>query len=190
MTKRNPILVLFSTLFITLAVSCATIPGIPGAISESSSEFDGTKQIKMEPAWLYNSMIKLALFKNSKMDEKNVVLTVVVKGTHSFSREDSLYFNVDGDIVSFKSMDLLTDINTSEGFVGSGIYIPPSNWSSKDYLVTRDLIKRLVNAERVVIKVELRKSYVEGIFSRDGYTLARPAFREFYQKMETLKMIR
>lgn len=183
-------------LYILLAISvllmtaCATMPGMPGFISESTSEFDGSKQIKMEPAWLYNSLIKLALFKNTKIDINDVVLTVVVKGTHSFSEGESLHFNIDGDIVSFKSIDLLTDINTSSGFVGSGIYIPPSNWSSKDYLVSKHFIQRLINAERVVVKVDLRKSFVEGVFSSDAPTTARPAFREFYERIGALKLSR
>ena len=181
MSKIHTILKLLILLSI---ISCASMPGMPGSISESKSEFDGSRQISMEPAWLYNSSIKLALFKNTKMGKNDIILTAVVKGAYNFSDGESLHFNIDGDIVSFRSIDSLTSIDTSSGHVGN-IYIPPSNWSSKDYVVNNDLIKRLINAERAVVKIDLRKSYVEGIFSSDAPTTARPAFRTFYQKMET-----
>jgi len=186
--KTNGIIQKFSCfLFILLISACATgMPGIPGAISESQSQFDGTKQVSMEPAWLYSTYIKLALFKNSKMNKDDIIMTAVVKGAHNFAKGASLHFNVDGDIISFNSVDSLTDINTSSGSVGSEIYIPPSNWSSKDYVVSKQFINKIINANKVIVKIDLRKSYVEGKFSHDGYTTARPAFREFLKKIETL----
>ena len=186
MTKKLSLIKLFSVTSLFVFISCATMPGMPGFISESSSDFDGTKQLSMEPAWLPYSPIKLALFKNTKMDKNEVVLSVIVKEAHIFGRDESLHINIDGDIVSFMSIDPLTDRKVSSGHYGNGFYIPPFNWSSKDYLITKNLIKRLIEADRAVVKVDLRKSYAEGIFSHDAPTLARPAFREFYKKMDNL----
>ena len=173
-------------LFMLLISACVTgMPGMPGAISESKSQFDGTKQVSME--WLYSTYIKLALFKNSKMNKDDIIMTAVVKGAHNFAKDASLHCNVDGEIISFNSVDSLTDINTSSGFVGSGLYIPPSNWSSKDYVVGKEFINKIINANKVIVKIDLRKSYVEGVFSHDGPTTARPAFRKFLKKIETLQ---
>lgn len=92
---------------------------LPGGVQVSVSQFDGTKQIMMEPAWLYDSYIKLGLFKNSKMDKDEVELIATVKGAHGFAGEESLHINIDGDIINLASLDELTDIETSEGlFVG------------------------------------------------------------------------
>ena len=165
-------------------LGCASMPGMPGNIIETTSKFDGSKGISMEPAWLYNSLIKLALFKNTKMDKDLVILTALVKGAHNFAKGNSLHFNVDGEILSFKPIDEFTDIKTDPGFVGSGLYVPPSNWSSKRYSITKSFIKRIIDAERVVVKIDLRKTYAEGVFSKDSVATARPAFRKFYDRLE------
>ena len=169
---------------VTLPLACA-MPGTPGHIYESTSKFDNSKEITMEPAWLYDSApgIKLRLSKSTKMPKDQVVMDAIVAGAHSFARGKSLHFNVDGDIVSFVSIDELTDFETTSGFVGGGHYIPPSNWSSKRYLLTMDFLDRIINANRVIVKVDLRKTYMEGVFSTDAFTTARPAFREFCEKV-------
>ena len=137
----------------------------------------------MEPAWLYNSPIKLALFKNTNMPDSAVVLVAVVKGAHNFARGKNLHFNIDGEIVSFSSIDDFTDIETKSGFISSSAYIPPSNWSSKRYIITKDFIKLLNISNEVWVKINLSKEFVEGRFSSDAPTTVRPAFREFYKKI-------
>ncbi len=180
--------IFFTALFmILLFIGCAgtpNMPGMPGYISESTSAFDGSKQLSMEPAWLDDSIAKLSLLKSTKMKGDKLVLTVIVKGTYTFRRFESLHFNVDGEIVSFKSIDSITNIETSPGFSGSGFYFPPSNWSFKRYIITEDFLKHIISAERVVVKIELSKTFVEGVFSKDDFRLARPAFIEFYKKLQ------
>ena len=168
-------------------VACVMGPTKPGYIHESVSNVDNTKEISIESAWLFNCPIKLSLFKNSKMQSEEIYLTAVVKGAHNFGKRESLRFNVDGQVFGFISMDEITEINTTRGFYGSGHYVPPSNWSSKRYIVTKQFIKRLIDAEEVWVQVILSKTYVEGEFSVDGSTmLARPAFRKFYSKLDQL----
>lgn len=174
----------FLILIVIFITSCSSMPGMPGYISESTSKFDGSKQISMEPAWLKGSLIKLSLFKNSRIKDGEVILTAIVKGAYIFSDGESLYFNVDGNVVGFKSIEKSTEINTSSGYAGSGVYIPPSNWSAKSYLVTTDFIKQIVNSENVIVKVNLRRSFAEGEFATDAPTTARPAFKKFLKKIE------
>ena len=158
-----------------LFLSCITLPG---QTLHSVSKFDGSKQIIMEPAWLPYSPIKLALFKNTKMKPDEVLLTVVVRGVRSFSRGESLRFNVDGEIVDFKSIDVLTEFKS---YHNSRLY-----WSSKEYLIDAVFIKKIIEAKRVVVKVNLNKEYVEGVFSQDGIGLARPVFRKFYAQIDNI----
>lgn len=179
---KTNILTILSILI--LATSCA--PGMPGYISETVSEFDGTKEIKMEPAWIYGVELKLGLFKNSKMKPNEVILTAVVKGAYNIDEGKSLQFNVDGKIYKFASIDSLTNIDTTSGFYGNGVYLPASNWSSKDYIVTKSFIKELIEAQRAIVKIELDKEYIEGNFSSDAPTTARPPFSKFYKKLESL----
>jgi hypothetical protein len=186
---------LIHILFIVPIISifaCATVPGMPGHVYEASSKVDNTREISMKPAWLCSSALdcnlKLALFKNSKMPEDKIVLIVVVRGAHNFSKGESLRFNADGQIFSFSSVDELTDIKTNPGYsdVSLGFYIPPSNWSSKRYIVSKNFIQKIINAKEVWARVDLSKTYVEGKFSVDTSTTARPAFREFYSRLEQL----
>jgi len=158
-------------------------PGMPGYISVSESKFDGSKQITIEPAWLYDSPIKLSLMKNTKMAEQSIILTVVVKGTHTFATGKSLHFNIDNEIVSFEAMDTFTDIETTPGLYNSVASLPASNWSSKRYTVTKDFINRIINANDVWVKVELTKTFVEGKFSSDAPTIARKPFKSFMEKI-------
>ena len=155
----------------------------PGHITQATSTFDGTKQLIMEPAWLYNSIIKLALFKSSKMPNEKLLLTAVVSGSHVFDDDPSLHFNIDGEILSLSSVDRLRDIDTSESFTGSGFYVAPSNWSSKDYLVDVPFIEKIVAAEDVYVIVEFTDSYAEGVFSNDAPITARQAFKDFLRQI-------
>jgi hypothetical protein len=74
----------------------------------------------------------------------------------------------------------------SPGFFDGDTYIAASWWSSKTYMIDKDVMKRLIYADEVKVKVDLRNGFVEGIFSRDEPHLARPAFREFYKKIDAL----
>jgi len=170
-------------LSLSILTGCASMVALPGSISENISNYDGTKEISIEPAWLYNSSIKLGLFKNTKMEKDDIVLITVVKGTHLIDSGESLHIKIDGESFDFASIDSMTDIETTEGFYGSGISIPPSNWSSKRYLITKAFLKKLINANEVWVKIELSKTYVEGRFSSNAPTTARPAFKKFNEKI-------
>ena len=117
------------------------------------------------------------------MAENEVVMIAVVKGAHNLAGGESLHFNLDGQFFSMASVDSLTDFETTPGHASSVAYIPPSNWSSKRYLVDMDFIEQLVNAERAIVKIDLTKEYVEGVFSTDAPSTARPAFRKFLDKV-------
>lgn len=172
---RKTILIL---LMVCLISGCATLPG---SINECVSGFDKTAEIKMEPAWVGNSFsdnpIKLGLYKTSKMDADKAILTVIVQGAYNFALKESLKFNIDGNIVSFDSVDAITNVEPDIGQYFS------CNWSSKRYEVTKDLIKQLIGAKEVWVKVNLIREYFEAKFSVDGPMVARPSFRKFYNKV-------
>jgi hypothetical protein len=186
MKKKFIMILILSVLGIAFVMSCATAPA-PGVISEDASDYTGVKEMRMEPALLYDSSIKLALYKTTKMRPDDVIVAVVIKGKHDFSMGDSLYFTVDGKTVSFRSIDLMTNVHTTEGFYGSRIEVPEDKWTTRDYVVSKGFIKQIIDSEKVLVKVKTRLKEFEGIFSQDGPILARPAFKVFYKKMETLK---
>jgi hypothetical protein len=171
------------SLLISLALSVVILtscgPLSPGLITQTTSSFDGSEQLIMEPAWLYNSTIKLALFKSSKMPKDKLILTAVVRGSHIFNDDPSLHFFIDDELSSLSSIDRLRDINSPDNFTGSGFYVAPSNWSSKDYLVEISFIEKIVTAKNVYVRVELKNTYTDGIFSSDAPITARQPFRDF-----------
>jgi hypothetical protein len=144
-------------------------------------------QLRMEPAWLYYSLIKFALLKNASMKQHEVLLTVIVKGEHIFKTGKSLHFEANGEKADFISRDIVTKTEMSPGFLDGDTYIGPSWWSSKTYMIDKGFIKHLIESDEVTVKVNLLNGFVEGIFSQDGPGLARPSFREFYQKMDAQK---
>lgn len=162
------------------------MPGSPGNVSTSKSEFDGSQQVTMEPAWIYSSPIKLGLYWNTNMPDSTFKLVTIVKGTHSFASGESLKFNVDGEIAGFKSVDEMTDYETSRGWSGIGVNIAPSNWSEKSYAVKRRFVGELIEAEEAMVRVVLEDSRVEGEFSTDAPTTARPAFEKFLSEVEKI----
>lgn len=180
---------LFNFIFLICSIlmfDCA-MPGMPGYVSETTSNFDNSRQITIEPAWLYNSPIKLSLTKTSKMPDSTIVLDAVVQGAYNFSQGPSLNFNIDGEIFSFESIDAMTDINTTSGVYNSVAYISPSNWSSKRYIITKSFLNKLINGKRVWVKIDLSKVFVEGEFSSDAPTTARPAFQDFLSRINKWK---
>ena len=181
--NRMNIQIVLRSLLISLALSVGILsscgPLSPGRITQTTSSFDGSEQLIMEPAWLYNSTVKLALFKSSKMPKDELILTAVVHGSHIFDDEPSLYFYIDGELSSLSSIDRLRDINAPDDFTGSGFYVAPSNWTSKDYLVEISFIEKIVAAKKVYVRVKLTDSYADGIFSNDAPITARKAFMDF-----------
>ncbi len=177
-------------LVLALVSGCTSLPGMPGYISEEKSSFDGSVQLSMEPAFVYRdndgfsgSDLKLSLLWRSTMEDDDIVLEAFVDGAHSFARGESLHFNVDGNVVSFKALEELTNIDYEPG-VYSTVYVPGGNVSSKRYLVSKKFIMRILEASQVGVRLDLRRSFVEGVFSDTTASSAHEAFKAFMQKVE------
>lgn len=171
-----------------LIAGCSSMPGMPGYIDVTKSSFDGSTQVSMEPAFVYRnndgfsgSDLKMSLLWRSSMNNDDVVLVAHVFGAESVASGESLHFNIDGQIESFKSIDRLTNIDYEPG-VYSTVYIPGQNISSKRYIVTKKFIDRILNASNVKVKLELSRSFVEGIFTDTTPSSSYGAFKEFIEK--------
>lgn len=173
----------FLGVFFLAIIGCTTLPNEvkPGRVELTKSKFDNSTHIHMEPACLDSSIARLGLYRNSKMPENEIVLIVVVKGAHLFAPKGSLKFIIDWNEVVFSSIDKLKEIEISEGIYGSDIYISPVNWTSEHYLIDRSFLERILNANQVAVRIDLKSKYILGAFSKDAPTLARPGFRKFFQ---------
>lgn len=176
------------SILVLFLFGCAVIPmpGVPGYIYESTSKFDGTKQLSMDPAWIDGGAFKMGLSNTTRMTRNEALLTIEVHGLHSFASGKSLHFNINGNFVSLASTGK-TDYKTTEGHSSRYGYFPARNWSLQKYWVTVDFLKKIIDAESVVIRVDLEREYVEGVFSKEGQTTARPAFRDFCSRLATFR---
>jgi hypothetical protein len=163
-----------------LVIGCA---GTPGNTSKSVSTFDGSTQIKVEPAWVFNGWsatgFKLGLYRNSSMPEDKVIMVAVAKGAESIADGESLRFNFNGEIIGLTSIDTTTDVRFEPGVYTSLLSTPGTSWSSKRYETDIAFTKRLVNETNVTVRLELARDFMEGRISSDAPTTVRPAFRRF-----------
>ena len=164
-------------------MGCAHRFPAPGDITVVKSEFDGTVEVSMEPARVCLPgasvcTIKLDLMHNSKMKPDQAMMRVLVMGLEQFAPGEAVKFNIDGEIVGLTSIDTNSTHDERPGMAGSDDY-----WTSQRYMVDKQFIEKLLNGKRVVVRVDLQKSFAEGIFSDDKPHRARNAFRQFYKQV-------
>lgn len=187
MRKQRILLVM---ILLAIMSGCASIPGMPGYISEEQSSFDGSVQLSMEPALVYRgndgfsgSDLMLSLLWRSTMGKDDIVLEALVDGAQGFARGETLHFNIDGEVVSFKSLEEHTNIDFESG-VYSTVNVSGGSVSSKRYLVSRRFITRILEASQVGVRLDLRRSFVEGVFTDNTSSSAYNAFEAFMQKVD------
>ena len=150
--------------------------GMPGQLSSSKSVFDGSREIRIEPAWVSQGWspmsFKLGLYRNSNMESNRAML--VALGTENISDGRSLKFNIDGEVIALESIDRVSEIS-SQG---------PNVFYSKRYEIDLTLPKRLVTGSNVTVRIEYFRSHEDGTFSKDDPFSARPAFRKFINAVE------
>jgi len=169
---------------------CMSVPGMPGYINESTSSFDGTTELSMQPAFVYRnnngmsgSSFKLGLFWRSDMPGDLLLLIAEVDGTHIFADGRSLEFNIDGRRTSLESVDSMNDIRYEPG-AGQ---VRGDNVSSTRYAVDQEFIEDLLQAERATVRLNLRQTRMEGVFTDSTISSANVAFKSFMQKRAEMK---
>ena len=139
----------------------------------SESKFDGRIEVSLEPGWLWSSKVKLGLFWNSDMDKDELIMRAVYGGAELIADGESLHFNVDGELFHFESFDETTDLDIDSAGTSS----------SKRYRVTRRFVEGLLEAERVVAKLDLDQTYAEGVL-KGGPTTAKSGMKKFLAKID------
>lgn len=177
--------------FVFVLVSCTAID-MSGDITERHSKFDNSAELSMTPSLVFRdndgfsgSDISLSLYWNSKMPDDGLILEAYVGGSKAFASGDSLFFNIDNEQYSFKSIDRLTDFSSEVTRTGPrNLYVDRK--TSKRYLVTRQFVDKMISSKNVAVRVDLRKTYVEGVFSDDTIGSAKAAFKKFMEKLNQL----
>jgi hypothetical protein len=159
-----------------LLLGCAAVPG---NIQTHKSLFDNADELSMTPAWVLDGMkgFRIGLSHTSRMPANELTLTAMVNGAVNIADGDSIKFNIDGEVVAFKPFDALTTHASGPG----------SLESSRRYVVTLDFLRRIISATNCTARLDLYQGYLEGRFSTDAPTTARPAFRRFLSTLEAKK---
>ncbi len=166
-----------------LVAGCVHLYPKPGDIHTVTSASDGTVTVSMEPAPVCSPgksvcTIKLSLMHNAKMKPDEALMTVFVMELTDFSGTNTAQFDIDGRIVSPVSMDKTSRFNDYSGMAESD-----HTWTAKRYRVTKDFLESLLKANRVVVRIDLGRTYEEGVFSDAGSRRAKEAFQRFYDQV-------
>ena len=162
-------------LILSLA-SCASIPGMPGHITATTSSFDGSRAVSMKPTILItksnNVPVLFGMYWNSKMENNTIVLTVRIARTVSISNGESLKFRVNGELFNFTSTDRFTAFGHNLG----------AN-SSKRYIIPISFIDKINKAKSVKVRVELSKSYAEADYVLSASSSIKSNVIDFMSKV-------
>jgi hypothetical protein len=163
------------SLFLLALLVLTACSGLPGGISVTYSKFDASRIVRLEPGWVGEGNIKLGLYQSSKMTKDEVILTAMAIWIFNIADKESLQFNIDGEFLVLTPIDSYTYFSLTEGY---------TSWSSRKYLINKLTIKRLLNAQRVIVRiVSDRNTFVEGNFSINDPQTAYRGFYEFYHKI-------
>lgn len=163
-------LIVITTLIIT---GCANLPlsqTLPGSVSDTKSEIDGSKTLYMNPGWLFNTPMQLGLVMFST-NKTRILLTAKLTGIHKIEKTDSLAFNIDSEVVKLSADDEKTEHSVER----------TTKWSSKTYVINKQLLEKIVNAKRVFVNF----GGIEADFSKGGPTTAKNGFNDFFKRLAT-----
>ena len=167
-------------------------------VREIHSDLDGSTLYETGPAYLkrYGSFsptyIRVRLNRHTTMEPGELILVaeylaVEHLGSDNFGDEPSLHINIDGEIISLTSIDQSTEIQTirayaSFGGPGDAVWIPGYSVSSKRYRIDKELLKKIIDGEKILFKIRLENSIVEERVTDDS-RYAGEIFKKFYEKV-------
>jgi len=133
---------------------------------ESTSKFDGSTELNVGVAALQDQKLKIGAYRNSKMKKSDLVLIAEVIGAENIKTEGGLQVSIDGKIHSLNSIDKVTDIHIDS--LSSKVKSGYTNYSSKRFVINKDLLAKILNAKMAVFRV----NYLSGTYTED--VLATP----------------
>jgi len=163
--------------FIIMPFSLALLGGcatLPGDVYIQESKATGTKVVRLEPAGVWNSQIKLGLAKSLNTPGDDVILTAVVLEADNIEAKESLIINIDGAVTKLSPIDTVTRIETIPGGQGVSAW----NESSRQYAVKEEFLKKMIEGQNVFVRLNSAKGFYEGEF-RGGFVSAKSGFEKF-----------
>lgn len=125
----------------------------PGAIQESVSEFDSTKQLYMRPAFAWNSVMALGLMKSSKMKKDEYVLLVSLNRAEVVANP-TLTIKTDRGLIKPKRLDSYGDISF-DGALGI-------NTTETGFSITEEELQQIIDSDTPVARFETQNRIYDG----------------------------
>lgn len=143
-----------------------------GQVTVDKSAFDGTMSVKMSPTWMApaeDTGISSASFQMGAMwrsDEPEHVLLELAHPSNTgrsntYTRFTLLEVNIDGEMRSFEPGRTRFD-SSNYNTVSKTIYTESSAYVTVPY----DYLKRMMNAERCLLRISTSDGYVEADFTK------------------------
>lgn len=131
-------------------------PQQPGFIAEHTSA-SSVREVSMTPGWLYESRdMLLGAFWNDQMGD-HIIITAATPTVSNFSRKP-LRITIDSELIEvqpvanhFSSFEM---IDYAQGGLSFRSY--------QNYRIKRELLERMLNADKVVMRAELFDYYIDG----------------------------
>ena len=139
----------------------------------------------MTPGWLYESRdMLLGAFWNDTMDD-HIIITAATPTVSNFSRRP-LRITIDSELIEIPPVTNYYGSFEMIDYAQGGI----SFRSHQNYRITRELLERMLNAERVVMRADLLDYYIDGqlapvVAEQNKY----PRMMAFMQLQEFLKKV-
>jgi len=175
--------IVFTLLTLGLLASCANLPN---SISVNKSDFDGQTEISMIPATVYSpdSMWEgygLGLRWRSDMGDSVVFTAEIGMDIVNIKSKGGLQINIDGNVISLDSPDIGTNF---ESQTTNTVTISSSK---KEFLGTLALVRRMLSAKSVMVRLKTQNGYEDADFKMDGPMVAKDGFAKFIHKVDEIK---
>lgn len=161
----------FLIVMLMLLPACATntasmVASMYSVSEEGESDFDGTRWVRVKSIWC--DPITFDLYQDTNLAKANLAsLEINIGGAHSIQTGKSLHLNIDGEFADLNTLEQLTSVETKPGYYsssaysGMSFYLLPHNVSSKRYLVAMDLLERMEKAQKLVMRIDLARDYMD-----------------------------
>lgn len=171
-------------LLISILLLTGCMAGMPNNIKTSTSSFDNSQHIQMEPGFVYENAdftsyayFKLGLSWNSNDKNVTIITAEIPQSIVNINSNKGLQFNIDGEIVKFDSYEIFTkhDVSSAQQTVYSE--------SKKRFVTDKSFIKKLITAKSVKVKLLTGDGYLEGDLLVDKPSAAIHGFKDFIQQI-------
>lgn len=142
-------------------------PGLPGYLTKDVSEFDGTSRITLAPSFIGDggNLLRLGLRWNSSLPDNKMILVAEWGEPENFDPKMPLKLNIDGTRLELPPVDKRGYGEFIDKVYSSATMLSSSSITLKEthkqYWISRSELSQIIGAQKVVVRVELLKSYWE-----------------------------